>query len=321
MRAPRRYSDWRPVAQRRIPARWIGTAVGSLAFVALATWLHHPDQLAYYAAIAAGGFATNRIAARRLKDVRDEGEDRQFAATLRLSRGTSYGHDEGLVAFEDGYLVFMGRRCAFSLGARDVRVTQMSLTEAKFEFRGPHGKHAAHLQWRRNRDLSQAVLGWRAARRRSRESVLPPVLPEPSFPRALIVSMNALPLLALGVAFLALRSAGLTERGIPFIGAAVTLAVAVGLATVQTIELGRLSKGEPRVSLPPLRFRRLRRQRALAPGTHPTPPTVWPIDKAVEAPAEARIDAQGLVKPHLTGSVAAGCTRAGVGEADPQALR
>ena len=290
MRRTRRYADWRPVATRRMPARLVGALVGAFVFVIGSILLRKPSYPIMMGTTALAAFVSNRVAARRLDALRDEEEDRQFAATLQLKRATAYGHDEGLVSFEDGYLIYMGRRCAFSLGGRDVHVTQTDLTALKFEFRGPGGKHAAHLQLRRNDDFHKAVIAWRSARKSSPESVLPPSLPDPALPRALTVFMNALPLLVLSATFLAIPSKDQIDRlllpAIPIL----LLTIALSFAFVQTLELDRLARGEPRVRSPLSRLRRARRRKVAA-KKHQVPATLptLPAQETADAPtAEVR---------------------------------
>ena len=255
----RRYADWRPVATARMPARWIGLFSGSLAFVALSLLMRNPQHLTYMASVALAAFVSNRVAARRLAVLRDEGEDRQFAATLRLTRGTAYGYDEGLLAFEDGYLVYMGRRCAFSLGARDVSVKKMAENECEFTFRGRKGDHTAHLQWQKNEDVLESIVRWRKAERRSCESVLPPAVPDSSYSRAVILFVSALPWLVFAVACLLTRWNGPSERLISF--GVSSLALVATFVFVRSVarELRRIELGERRAKSLVARIRKRQR--------------------------------------------------------------
>ena len=264
MPLPRRYAEWRSVATARLPARWIGLAAGCVLFAVGSVALRHPKQIVYMGAVALAAFVSNRVAARRLEALRDEGEDHQFGATLRLMRGTAYGHDEGLLLFEDGYLVYMGRRCAFSLGGRDVKLTKLAENECEFVFRGPEGRHIAHLQWTKNEWAFEAITAWQKARRRSGESVLPPVTPGPSYTRAVVVLVNALPGIALLVAAASSRSNGRFDRWIDGVAIPILSVWIVGSAFSQAQELKRLSVGEPTRRNIAAHLRRLRRLRSLS---------------------------------------------------------
>ena len=256
----RRYADWRPVPQRRLPARWIGTAAGAVAFVGIVALWGKPNLPIYMGSVALAALVSNRIAAHRLAALRDEAEDRQFAATLRLACGGAYGHDEGLVAFEDGFLVFMGRRCAFSLGARDVRVGKVAGTELEFEFRGPGGHHEAQLEFRRSARLWSALLDWRKASRRSPERVLPPARPDPGLPRTAFLLADAIPWIAFAVGLVAVTPSGNLDRLLYPVAPLAILAGAALRAAAQAANLARLERGErPRLASDAI-ARRLRRR-------------------------------------------------------------
>lgn len=250
----RRDTEWRPVATARVPAHWLGLLAASATGLPLILLIHKFGYPIYIGAAALGVFVTNRVAARRLAHLRDEGDDRQFAATLRLRRGCAYGHDEGLVAFEDGYLVFMGRRCAFSLGAADVSAVTTEPGKLKFAFPGPAGEYTAEITTTRSEGFGKAMARWKADAARSASPVLPPVHPDPNLPLPLVVAAETLPVAAVAVAAYATMPPGFFER--LFV---LALAVFVPLYAVRLfVVLRRIDREEPR---PPSPLARLRRRR------------------------------------------------------------
>lgn len=260
----RRDAEWRPVATARVPAHCLGLLAGSAAGLAGCLLVHDANYGVYAGAAALGAFVSNRIAARRLARLRDEGGGHQFAATLRLSREGVYGHDEGLVAFEDGYLVYMGRRCAFSLGAADVNEVKIEGGKLEFAFPGPAGRHKVELHTPRHRPFLAAAARWKGQAARSDTPVLPPARPDPNLPVPLVVGAETLPLLAVALAAWATAPGGA-------LGLVILLALAVLIplyAAHQFAALRRLARGEP--PRPPL-LGRGRRRRGRAPTALPPP--------------------------------------------------
>ncbi|GEM_PF-2701911 len=241
----RRYAEWRSVAVRRIPAQWIGLAAGVGLSLALSLLIHRIDYGIVMGGLAIAGFVSNRLVARQMAGLRDEGDDQQFGATLVLSREAAYGFDEGLVSFEEGWVVFTGRRCTFSVGAGDVRVIKRGKSELQFGFEGPGGDHKARFALTSSETFAQASLEWIHAARRSEGAVFPPTRPAPSAPSAGAALVGGATIVGLVVLTAAFLQGDPFDRLSAFGGAFVVFGFALAYAYDLRKVLGRIERGEP----------------------------------------------------------------------------
>lgn len=175
----RRYAEWRPVAVRRWATEWAGMGAGLVTGLAMTLLLRTINYGSVMAALFVARITSGFLVDRQMRELRDEAEGGQFAATLKLGREAVYGFDEGLVAFADGWLVFSGRRCDFSLRSGDVSVKATDSRNLAFAFDGPEGEHRASLLFRGDRRLHNVVLNWMGNHKVAGKPVFPPVVPNP----------------------------------------------------------------------------------------------------------------------------------------------
>jgi hypothetical protein len=172
-----RYAEWRQVAVRRIPAQWIGFGIGFLvAAVPLMTL-----QKGGYVWVLIGTYlthqVTNFISKRRTEQLRDDPEGGDFAVSLSLRREVGYGHDEGLVTFAEGWLVYSGRQCSFSVRHEDVTGVIIDSKRYGFLFRGPAGRSSASLYVSEPGRFGKLFRSWAEASDVQGKPIYPPVVP------------------------------------------------------------------------------------------------------------------------------------------------
>ncbi len=241
----RRYAEWRLLPERGVPALWVGAGAG-LAVCAL---LFAASRQFNYGFVFLAGFVSKLVSSwvvsRRMEALRDDPRGGQFAAGLLLSREAPYGIDEGLVAFEDGWLVFTGRRCTFSVGRADVEGVKFERSRLEFSFAGPGGTFSAQLDFRSADDLKTAVQEWRREGRRSEGTMLPPVVPNEPARR----TIRAIPQVAFAVLLLALVALWIWGVGEGAIAGLILggTCLLIGLLYTHdaTAALRRIERGEP----------------------------------------------------------------------------
>ncbi|RYG25331.1 hypothetical protein EON82_07570 [bacterium] len=174
-----RYAEWRPVAIRRWATSWVGFLSGASLFILLWVLSRSFNYGFFILCAALGRYVTARLVAHQLQELRDDPDGGQYASALRVSREVTYGFDEGLLAFENGWLVYSGRRCAFSLPASAVRVRTIDKTTVAFAFGPPEDERTVHLTTASNERLQQEAAAWRDAESVEGEAVvLPPLRPD-----------------------------------------------------------------------------------------------------------------------------------------------
>jgi len=89
----------------------------------------------------------------------------------------AYGFDEGLLAFEGGWLVYSGRQCSFSVRREDVFGLDSEAKRHGFVFAGPIGRHAAFFEAANQRRLGAAFRAWWRADYVAGVAVFPPAAP------------------------------------------------------------------------------------------------------------------------------------------------
>jgi hypothetical protein len=172
-----RYAEWKPVAIRRWATAWAGIFVGTVFFVAVSV-LWRPSQIAFFLSALVARYVTATLVDRQLASLRDDATGAQFAVTLRLAREVTYGFDEGLLAFEDGWLVYSGRRCAFSLPASAVKPRVSDKSNLSFGFGPPGDERTAFFTSQSSEKFKRSASDWRNAERVPAEAiVLPPEVP------------------------------------------------------------------------------------------------------------------------------------------------
>lgn len=169
----RRYASWKPVAVRRWATEWVGIAAAiATTFILLLT-----AKVNYITFISGGlvyRLVTGFLVERQMIGLRDGADNDQLAVTLRLSRETVYAFDEGLIAFHEGWLVFSGRRCSFSLRPADLIESGINRNGGWLTFRGPAGRHVALFTVREIGAFQREWAAWRKADPPEGEAVLPP---------------------------------------------------------------------------------------------------------------------------------------------------
>ena len=173
-----RYAEWKPVAIRRWPTAWAGFLVGVLTFIVGMSLLPNASLGLFMISALVSRYVAAWLANKRMASLRDDLEGGQFVVTIRLMREVTYGYDEGLLAFEDGWLVYSGRRCAFSLPASAIRLRLTDKSNLSFGFGPREDERTAFITTKSSeRFLSEALI-WRNAQVGSTGTVaLPPSLP------------------------------------------------------------------------------------------------------------------------------------------------
>ncbi len=243
----RRYAEWRPVAVQWVPVEWWGAAAGLLTAIFSLAVLRHVSFLTYFGAGVVAYWTNRHLVERRMRGLRDDAEGGQFAAVLRLSRETAYGFDEGLVSFVDGWLVYTGRRCAFSVRREDALWLKADDKRYGFAFEGPAGKHLATLTVTEGGRFGKAYWDWSRAENVEGGPVLPPSVPnETAF--VLYRSWAMLVLAVFGVVLAGLLVASEAKLGSRIISAlfvAFALPATVVYARESRRALSRIADGLP----------------------------------------------------------------------------
>lgn len=190
-----RYADWRPSRVRRWNARWVGIGVAIVVVGLLWAFLPKANGAAFMIAILISQFVSARLLNWQMRRHRDDPEGGQFAAQLRVSREVTYGYDEGLISFVDGWLVYTGLRCTFSLPASAVNVGLTDLSRIFFHFGPDDDLRGASLAVFPSKEFSKSALEWRMTEDLAANSVvLPPIVTEPSVlasmrPQAIVTAL------------------------------------------------------------------------------------------------------------------------------------
>jgi len=240
-----RYAGWRPMPTRRWVAQWFGFGAGAVTFGVVTLLMGSPN----YAVIMVSGFAASYLSGvareRQTAGLRDDPEGGQFAVSLVVSREVTYGYDEGLVSFEEGWLIYSGRRCVFSFpvsAVRDIGIDKKSLT---FSFGPDDDQRTATLSIASNVRFLTAAKAWQSAQETDAQSV---VLPPLTVNETAVVahrSLVALTGLATCILLLAVPFLQLLRGVTYFVAWAVVAAMGVYLLN-ESFKLRVLMAGHPR---------------------------------------------------------------------------
>lgn len=194
--ALRRYADWKPSPEFQIPAAVLGATAGISAAVLLSVLLSlvsdwvksrwgfgisgmvSPVALPVCAAV--GHRVMRRINERRAASLRDAPDDGQFAVNATFRREVRYGFDEGLIAFVDGWLIYTGRNCSFSLRKQDVIKFATPDQQVIIDFLGPHHRHVIEFRGADTKAFAKAMREWRHGPVAEGEPIYPPVVADRS---------------------------------------------------------------------------------------------------------------------------------------------
>ena len=160
--------------------QWLGFVAGTLVFAV--SWLifRKPNFAIITFCATFGRYVTVRLVDRRMAALRDDPEGGQFAVSLKLERDVCYGFDEGLLSFENGWLVYHGHRCVFSLPASVVDRKMVDKNTLSFAF-GPDGdQRKAYLMAVSSEEFMKAGLRWKNAECEPGMVILPPSTPAES---------------------------------------------------------------------------------------------------------------------------------------------
>lgn len=196
MKPEPKYAVWRVYADRQIPIYWIGFGTGLAAIAMGCLAIGRIEYFIFMGGTALGHFVNGQLVSRKMSALRDDPEGGQFAVSLRLSRGqtVNYGFDEGLLSFEDGWLVFQGRRCVFSVSAKDVALRSLSKNAFDVTFGPDDQVRQAHFTVFGKPKLIETVTAWTGGPIPEGQGVLPPQTASDSaikalFPLAAIVGL------------------------------------------------------------------------------------------------------------------------------------
>lgn len=162
----------------QVPVAWAALTGAVLACLPFIFIPKVPGALLPFFGVLVAHWISAVIIGRRMRALRDDAHGGQFAASLRLSRETSYAYDEGLVSFEDGWLIFTGHRCTFSVGVADIFDPGWKKGDYRFGFPAYDGELYAWLCGFPTRPFQQAAMEWEAAGRKSGSPVYPPRVPQ-----------------------------------------------------------------------------------------------------------------------------------------------
>jgi hypothetical protein len=173
----RRYAEWRLVAIRRVPAQWIGFGIGFLVAAPCLLFLRRGGYIWALLGAFIANWTTGRISQRRTETLRDDPEGDDFGVSLSLRREVLYGNDEGLLSFADGWMIYTGRQCAFSVRRSDVLGVIADSKRHGFQFRGPAGRCTVYFVASENGRLGGAFKAWSEATDVPGTPIFPPVVP------------------------------------------------------------------------------------------------------------------------------------------------
>ncbi len=174
----RRYAEWRSVAERHVPVAWLASAGGIMVCVPFLFIPHMPGSVLPVLGVGVARWISSKVISRRMQVLRDDADGGQFAASLKLSREVAYAYDEGLVSFEDGWLIFTGRRCTFSIGAADVFGRKWKGSDYYFRFPANDGELKVRMIGFPDTQFRLGILRWEYDARTSESPVYPPRLPQ-----------------------------------------------------------------------------------------------------------------------------------------------
>lgn len=154
-----------------------------------------------------------------------------------------------MLVFEDGWLVFQGRRCSFSLGSGDVVFTKIEKGEMSFQFAALGENHEVRFQTQASLDFKTAAETWKREASKLSGEVFPPLVPNENAQSALkaIAMASLTSCLFFGVYEWIVQSLS------AWVTASLLVVFALGLVLYfrrATEQLARVAQGLP--SLPPL---------------------------------------------------------------------
>ena len=121
-----------------------------------------------------------RLSQRRTASLRDVPDEDQFAVSLQIKREVTYAHDEGLLTIADGWLVYEGRHCAFSLRSCDVLSVFSWDPYVRLDFIGPHNRQTLTFRGSDRERLASMLKEWKDGPIAAGEPIFPPVTPDAS---------------------------------------------------------------------------------------------------------------------------------------------
>jgi len=176
-----RSAEWRAYSDRRWPTQWVGFVAGTLAFAVSWLFFHKPNFSMMTFCATFGRYVTVRLVDRRMAALRDDPQGGQFAVSLKLEREVCYGFDEGLLSFEEGWLVYHGHRCVFSLPASAVDGRAfIDKNTLSFSFGPDDDPRRAYLMAVSSEKFKEAGLRWKSAECEPGTVILPPSTPSES---------------------------------------------------------------------------------------------------------------------------------------------